>query len=99
MRVADIAAFLHARFEGDGDVSIESVAPVEAAGNSDLAFVGNRKAAAAAMGSGAGCLLVTEDFPAGRTLIRTNEPRAAFARVIALLYPKKRPRPGVHPTG
>jgi len=98
MRVAEIAAFLRARFEGDGDASIAGVAPVESAGPNELSFVGNRKAAAAAMQSGAGCLLVNDEFPSGRTLIRAGDPRAAFARVIGLLYPPKRPQAGIHAT-
>ena len=96
MRVREIAGFLQARFEGDGDASIDGVAPIEEAGANELSFVGNRKAAAAAMHSGAGCLLVPDEFPAGRTLIRTGDPRTAFARVIGLLYPKPRGKAGVH---
>jgi len=98
MRVAEIAAFLRARFEGNGDASIEGVAPIESASPTQLSFVGNRKAAAAAIESGAGCLLVTDEFPSGRTLIRCGDPRAAFARVIALLYPPARAPKGVHAT-
>jgi UDP-3-O-[3-hydroxymyristoyl] glucosamine N-acyltransferase len=98
MRVAEIAAFLQARFEGDGGIEIEGVAPIESAGPGELSFVGNRKAAAAALESQAGCLLVPDEFPSGRTLIRTRDPRGAFARTIALLYPKSRPEPGIHAT-
>jgi len=98
LRVREIAASLNAPFEGAGDAEIEGVASIETAGPADLAFVGNRKAAAAAAGSRAGCLLVPMDFPAGRTLIRTPDPRAAFARGILLLHPATRPEPGIHPT-
>ena len=98
LRVREIAASLEAPFEGDGERVIEGVAPVDAAGPADLSFVGNRKAAAAAAASRAGCLLVTDEFPAGRTLIRTTDPRAAFARAILLLHPPARPEPGIHAT-
>jgi UDP-3-O-[3-hydroxymyristoyl] glucosamine N-acyltransferase len=60
--------------------------------------VGSRKAAASAAESNAGCLLVTADFPKGRTVIRVADPRAAFARVIRLLYPPVAVAPGIHPT-
>ena len=98
MRVTQIAAELKAVWEGDGNLDIRGVAPLESAGPREIAFVGNRKAAAGAHMSGAGCLLATSDFPTGRTLIRVTNPRAACARVIGLLYPQAAAPPGVHPT-
>ena len=56
------------------------------------------ESAAQADKSPAGCLLVTHDFPAGRTLIRVDDPRGAFAKVIGLLYPRPHITPGKHPT-
>ena len=53
---------------------------------------------AAAAESRAGCLLVTPDFPKGRTVIRVADPRAAFATVIGLLYPPAPVKPGIHPS-
>ena len=98
LRVRDIAGHLKAAWEGDGDQEISAAAPLEAARQTDLSFVGNRKAAVAAVKSSAGCLLVTDDFPKGRTLIRVRDPRAALAAAITLLYPSARAAPGVHPT-
>ena len=71
---------------------------LESAGPQEIAFVGNRKAAAEAAQSRAGCLLVTNDFPAGRTVIRVADPRGGFAGVIGLLYPRPSVIPGAHPT-
>ena len=98
MQVTEIAAELKAVWEGDGNLDIRGVAPLESAGPWEIAFVGNRKAAAGAHISGAGCLLVTVDFPKGRTLIRVADPRGACARVIGLLYPPPVIKPGVHPS-
>ena len=98
MRVSEIASYLKAAWEGDGGLEISGVAPLETAAAHDLAFVGNRKAAATARDSRAGCLLATDDFPEGRTLIRVADPRAALARAIALLYPKPPIIPGIHPS-
>ncbi len=98
MRVADIADHLKAAWEGDGDLEISGVAPLESAVRHEIAFVGNRKAAAAAAGSRAGCLLVADDFPEGRTMIRVADPRAAFAHVIGLLHPRRPVKPGIHPS-
>ncbi|HEY6392601.1 MAG TPA: UDP-3-O-(3-hydroxymyristoyl)glucosamine N-acyltransferase [Bryobacteraceae bacterium] len=96
LRVAEIAGQLNAAWEGQGDLEITGVAPLESAGPNDIAFVGNRKAAASAAESRAGCLLVTEDFPKGRTLIRATDPRGAFARVVRLLFPPAAVVPGIH---
>ena len=98
MRVREIARHLGAPVEGHAELEIQGAAPLESAQSSDLAFAGGRKALAAAQDSKAGCLLVPEGFPSGRTLIRVADPRAAFAAVVSLLYPAKRPAPGVHPT-
>lgn len=98
MRVSDIAGHLKTRYEGDGAIEISGVAPLESAGPQELAFVGNRKALAAAADSRAGCLLVTDDFPQGRTVIRVENPRGAFARVIGLLYPRPAVVSGIHPS-
>jgi len=98
LRVIEIADHLKAVCEGEGSVEIQGVAPLDSASSHDLAFVGSRKAAASAAESNAGCLLVTADFPKGRTLIRVADPRAAFARVIGLLYPPVAVTPGIHPT-
>jgi len=98
MRVSEIAGYLNAPWEGAGDLEISGAAALESAAPHEIAFVGNRKAVAGAAESQAGCLLVTADFPSGRTLIRASDPRAAFARVIALLHPAERPAPGIHLT-
>jgi UDP-3-O-[3-hydroxymyristoyl] glucosamine N-acyltransferase len=97
MRVSDIADHLRAASEGDGSLEIIGVAALESAGPHEISFVGNRKAAAAAANSSAGCLLVADEFPAGRTVIRAADPRAAFARVIGLLHPPPPVKAGVHP--
>lgn len=98
MRVDEIARRLHATWEGDGGVEITGAAALESAGPQEISFVANRKAAAAAAGSSAGCLLVTAEFPLGRTLIRVDDPRASLAAVIGLLYPPSAITPGIHPT-
>jgi len=98
MRVAEIADKLGAPWEGDGDLDITSVATLESAGPHEIAFVGNRKAVSSASKSTAGCLLVTNDFSKGRTLVRVADPRGAAARVIDLLSPQKTVEPGIHPT-
>ncbi len=100
MRVRELADWLGAPFEGDGEKELEGAASLEAAGASHLAFVGNRKAARQAESCAAGCLIVPLDYPdpAGRTVIRVPEPRMAFARAVSRLHPSPPITPGVDPT-
>src|SRR5258706_7227577 len=98
MRVRELARCLGTAFEGDGDIELTGVAPVDSAGPGDLSFINSRKAAQQAESSGAGCLIVPPDFAktADRTLIRATAPRATLARAIGWLYPAERPTAGVH---
>jgi UDP-3-O-[3-hydroxymyristoyl] glucosamine N-acyltransferase len=100
MRVRALAEWLELTFEGDGEKEVTRVAALEEAGAANLAFVDNLKVAPQAQASAAGCLIVPLDFPnpAGRTVIRAVEPRAAFVRAIGRLHPPAAVPPGIHPT-
>jgi UDP-3-O-[3-hydroxymyristoyl] glucosamine N-acyltransferase len=100
MRVRELAEWLGATYEGDGEKELDGVAPLETAGAAEVAFVGSRKAAVAAEASAAGCLIVPTEWPspAYRTVIRVPQPRAAFARAMNRFYPTAEILPGVHPT-
>ena len=100
MRVRELAEWLGATFEGDGERELAGVAPLETAGASELAFVGSRKAVQQAESSAAGCLIVPLEWPSSsyRTVIRAPEPRTACARAISRFYPTAELKPGVHPT-
>lgn len=99
MRVKELAAWLEAPWEGEGDREIRRVAPLEDAGEEDLSFVSNGRSVKLAGLSRAACLLVPDDFVnEGRTVIRTRDPRAAVARAIPKLHPHREPSPGVHPS-
>src|SRR5438477_191360 len=62
MRVRELAEWLGSTFEGDGERELTGVAPLESAGAEDVAFVGNRKAAAQAESSAAGWLIVQMEW-------------------------------------
>jgi len=100
MRVRELAEWLGATFEGDGEKDLGGVAPLETAGASDLAFIGSRKAATNSDSSAAGCLLVPMEWPSPsyRTVIRVPDPRTACARAMNRFYPTAELKPGVHPT-
>ncbi|MBZ5578136.1 MAG: UDP-3-O-(3-hydroxymyristoyl)glucosamine N-acyltransferase [Acidobacteriia bacterium] len=100
MRVRELAEWLGATYEGDGEKELTGVAPVETAGASEVSFVGTRKAEAQAESSAAGCLLVPLEWPSSshRTVIRVPQPRTAFARAMSRFYPTAELQPGIHPT-
>jgi UDP-3-O-[3-hydroxymyristoyl] glucosamine N-acyltransferase len=100
MRVKELAAFLEAPFEGDGERAVRKVAALEDAGPQDLSFVSGSQSAKRAGASAAGCLLVPNDFDNAerRTVVRTAYPRAAVARAISRLHPKVEATPGTHPS-
>jgi UDP-3-O-[3-hydroxymyristoyl] glucosamine N-acyltransferase len=95
-----LAEILNGRFEGDDRTEVQAVADLETAGAGDVSFVSRGKAAKLAASSGAGCLIVPEDFvnESGRTIIRAPDPRAAAARAIMALNPPPRPKSGIHPS-
>ena len=98
MLVKDLAAWLESPWEGDGEACVRRAAALEDAGPEDLSFAANRKALQQAADSRAGCLLVAPDFlnGAGRTVIRTRDPRAAMAKAIAKMHPPAEAPPGIH---
>jgi UDP-3-O-[3-hydroxymyristoyl] glucosamine N-acyltransferase len=100
MRVRELAEWLGATFEGDGEIELAGVAPLETAGPADVSFVGSRKAAVQVGESAAGCLLVPLEWPSpsDRAVIRVPEPRTAFARAVSRFYPTAELKPGIHPS-
>jgi UDP-3-O-[3-hydroxymyristoyl] glucosamine N-acyltransferase len=99
MRVRELAARLAAPWEGDGDHELTGVADLGQAGPGDLAFVGQRKAAAQARESAAGCLLAAPGVDCGpRTVIRVPSPRNAFARAAGWFFPPLPLVSGIHPS-
>ncbi len=97
MRVRELAEWLGLTFEGDGEKEIRGAAELERAGADELSFVAGAKYFPAADASSAGCLIATPEFGgAGRTLIRAQEARMAFAKALFALYPPAKVEAGVH---
>ncbi|HEX4170216.1 MAG TPA: UDP-3-O-(3-hydroxymyristoyl)glucosamine N-acyltransferase [Bryobacteraceae bacterium] len=98
--VAELAEACGGIAHGDTEREIYGANSLESAGPGDLSFVANVKAAAAARRSQAGCLIADEAFTdvGNWSLIRVQQPRAAFARALSLLYPPQKWSAFVHPT-
>jgi UDP-3-O-[3-hydroxymyristoyl] glucosamine N-acyltransferase len=100
MKLADIAAAIHAKIENASpDTEISGVAGIEHAVPGQLTFLSNPKYAAAAKTTHASAVIVDEDFPAIPTgMLRTRNPYYAWAKAVELFYQPPRYAPGIHPT-
>jgi UDP-3-O-[3-hydroxymyristoyl] glucosamine N-acyltransferase len=97
MRLSELAERLGCRLEGDGDVDVQRVAGIDAAGPGDVTFVANQKYLSALNSTRASAVIARGDAPAGPcAMLRTDEPYLAFARAVALFAPPSRPLVGVH---
>ncbi len=96
----ELAEFLQAPLEGDGDVAVTGVASPETARPEDLIYVESERHRVRALRSAARCALAPAglDLPGMRAVVRVGQPRLAFARVAAWLVPTPPLAHGVHPT-
>jgi len=96
----ELARLVDGEVVGDGSREIRAATSAAAAAPDTLTFAESGSALAAALASDAGAVVVGRDAEAEteKCLIRTENPRLAFARIAALLHPEPRPAPGVHPT-
>lgn len=83
----------------DGQQSILELAPLDRAGDGDIAFLDNVKYIGDFEKSGAGACILEAKFaeraPAGMALLLSDQPYLAFARVARAFYPQPRIAPGV----
>lgn len=102
LTVAQLAKLCGGEIEGNETRPIQGANSLDNAGASEVSFVANHKAAESAASSQAGCLLVPFTFErapnSAASLIRVAEPRQAFARILAALYPPKQRAVSTHPT-
>ena len=97
--VEEIAQAIGATVEGDAALELVSVASPERAGAKDLIYVDGAKHAERAGSSGALCVVAGEEinFP-GKTILRSKQPKVAFAKAAALLRGHPPIAGGIHPT-
>ena len=99
--LAEIAALVGGKLEGDGTTVITGVADLEGAGPSDLSFFAHPRYEVAARRTQAAALLVGLQVPRdlGRARVRVPNPSAAFTQVAMLFAPEPPSRiPGIHPS-
>ena len=102
LTAADIAQAVGGRLVGDPGVTVTGLAPLDRAGASDLSFLSGGKYAGAFAQSGAGVVLVPEEFETatGRAKARivVARPHEAMLALIPRFHPPATFEPGVHQT-
>jgi UDP-3-O-[3-hydroxymyristoyl] glucosamine N-acyltransferase len=95
----ELAEAIGAKLEGDGALEIAGVAAPEKAGARDLIYVESAKHAERAAASAALCVIVGEGISLpGKTVLRSAQPKMAFAKAGALLLGRTPIASGIHPT-
>lgn len=94
-----LAEALGAALEGDPDVVVSGVAPLESAGAEHISFLTDGRYVAAARASRAGAFLAAADAPPlPAPVLRAAAPRLALVRLLELFASEEPAPTGVHPT-
>lgn len=96
---AELAKYLRAKLDGDGDQPVTGVAGPENAAATDLIYLDAPKFAARVENSAACCVLVTPNTRiANKTVLEIADPKFAFAKAAAWLSPRPAPKSEIHAT-
>lgn len=88
-----------ANVEGDGQIELRGVAAPERAGPGDLIYAESAKHAERAQASAARCVVAPDGIAFnGKTVLRSANPKVAFAKAAALLLERAPIAIGVHST-
>ncbi|MDZ7372861.1 MAG: UDP-3-O-(3-hydroxymyristoyl)glucosamine N-acyltransferase [candidate division KSB1 bacterium] len=101
LTTAELAVRLQAELEGEGEVLIRGVAPIETAEEGQLSFIANPKYNKYARTTRASALIVSRDFQGESRvpLLRVANPYLAFQQAVRLFYPEAtKLEPGIHAT-
>lgn len=95
--VGELSEMAGGKLSGDGsnDVKIFRVASLEAARQHEISFVEKEELNSSTEAS---CLIVPENFSTTTSCpqIKVKNPKLAFAKIAALLHPRKERRPEIH---
>jgi UDP-3-O-[3-hydroxymyristoyl] glucosamine N-acyltransferase len=95
----ELAESIGATLEGDGQAEVAGVASPERAGVRDLIYVEAAKHAPRAAASAAFCVIAREGVVLpGKTVLRSAQPKVAFAKAAELLLGRPPIAAGIHPT-
>jgi UDP-3-O-[3-hydroxymyristoyl] glucosamine N-acyltransferase len=98
MRLADIARALDATIEGDADLDIADLQPLDEAGPHSLSFVSNQRYLRQLDGTRAGAVILGPDVAGpGCAVLRVANPYMAFALALGLFERAVEPPSGISP--
>lgn len=96
-----IAQILHADIEGDPDITVDRMSKIEEACSGSLAFLANPKYTHYLYTTAASIVLVSKDFraehPFSATLLRVDNPYAAFATLMEFYQHENQHKTGISP--
>ncbi|MFO7311529.1 MAG: UDP-3-O-(3-hydroxymyristoyl)glucosamine N-acyltransferase [Bacillota bacterium] len=97
--LGQLARLVGGELVGDPEQAVSGAAPVDVAGPDQITFAVDAKALERARQGQAGAVIVPRNAPdIGRPVIRVENPRLAFAKVLELFAPPQDVPVGVHPT-
>jgi UDP-3-O-[3-hydroxymyristoyl] glucosamine N-acyltransferase len=97
-RLSDLAARIGARLEGDGNVAVSGIAPIEEAAAGQVTFIANPKYRHHALSTKASAIIARESVEGSRaTFLISENPYYSFALAVELFHPPTRPLAGVSP--
>lgn len=100
LSLQEIADFIKGEIVGKPDIAITGISGIKEAKKGDITFLANPKYASLMHTTKASAIITSKDINnSSKTLIRTDNPSLAFARVVALVAPDKTNHPdGIHAT-
>jgi UDP-3-O-[3-hydroxymyristoyl] glucosamine N-acyltransferase len=94
-----LAEAVGANLEGDGVIELRGVAAPERAGPHDLIYLENAKHVDRVAASAAMCVIAPENVTLkGKIVLRSAQPKLAFAKAAALILERAPIAMGIHPT-
>lgn len=98
MRLGEIARAIDAQLEGDAQLEIDELAPLESAGPRSLSFVSNPRYAPQVATTRAGALILGPEVDGGgRPVLRVPHAYLGFARALGLFARPVAPAEGIDP--
>ncbi len=96
----EIADFVNGEVVGDKKVVITGIAGIEDAREGDITFLANPKYLSYIDKTAASAIITSRDIKdCPKSIIRTDNPSLAFAKVVSFIMPRDIARPkGIHPT-
>jgi UDP-3-O-[3-hydroxymyristoyl] glucosamine N-acyltransferase len=99
MKLADIARAIDATVEGDGEIEIDDLTPLDSAGPRSLSFLSNPRYAGQLAGTRAAAVILGPDVPGpGCAVLRVPHAYLAFARALQVFARPVAPDPGIDRT-